>query len=528
MIQTNYNPDVLTCLANLSNDEVFTPPNLVNDMLDLLPAELWSNPDAKFLDPVCKSGVFLREMAKRLMKGLEKKIPDKQKRINHIFGNQLYGIAITELTALLSRRSVYCSKTANGKYSVCETFNDEQGNIRYERMQHTWQNGRCTYCGASQEVYDRGEDAETYAYNFIHTENPLELFLSTGAATTNKKLKKGQEMKFDVIIGNPPYQLSDAGHGRSASPIYHKFVEQAKKLQPRYLTMIIPARWFAGGKGLDEFRNEMLNDKHIRKLVDFENSNDVFPGVDVAGGICYFLWDRENPGTCEVTNFINGEAKKTERILNEFPIFIRHSQALPIIRKVLAKKENGGKNLSSVVSSRKPFGLPTNYAPKNSGIPCWFIQRIGLKYASEKDVQDEYKLLDKWKFLIPKAPIAGQTDFSKPVGFYYNGNTRIAKPGEACTESWIVAFASKSKREVESFKTYLFTKIIRFLLLQTVVSQDVTRGNFIFIPDLGKYEGVYTDGMLCKRWGITKEEWDFIDSKIKSVNDINNAENSDE
>lgn len=520
MQTTNYNPDVLTCLANLSNDEVLTPPTLVNNILDLLPKELWSNPDVKFLDPVSKSGVFLREIAKRLMKGLENKIPNQQQRINHIFENQLYGIAITELTALLSRRSVYCSKTANGKYAVADIFTNEQGNIYYERMQHTWSSagsdtkGKCTQCGASQEVYDRGDEAETYAYNFIHTENPTKLF-------------KEKNMKFDVIIGNPPYQLSDAGHGRSASPIYHKFVEQAKKLQPRYLTMIIPARWFAGGKGLDEFRNEMLNDKHIRKLVDFENSNDVFPGVPVAGGICYFLWDKDNAGTCEVTNYINGEAKKTERVLNDFPIFIRHSQALPIIRKVLAKKENGGKNLSSVVSSRKPFGLPTNYTPKNSGIPCWFIQRIGLKYATEKDVQDENKLLDKWKLLVPPAPIAGQTDFSKPVGFYYDGNTRIAKPSECCTESFIVAGAFSTKKEVESFKTYLFTKIVRFLLLQTVVSQHVTKDKFIFIPDLGKYEGIYTDEMLCKRWGITKEEWTFIDSKIKDIS-TSEAVDSDE
>lgn len=518
-LQTNYNPDVLSCLANLSNDEVFTPPNLVNNILDLLPNEFWSNPDAKFLDPVSKSGVFLREIAKRLINGLEKKIPNKQKRINHIFENQLYGIAITELTALLSRRSVYCSKTANGKYAICETFDNEQGNIRYERMQHNWMGGKCSLCGASEEVYDRGDEAESYAYNFIHTDNPANLF-------KNKKLKKGEEMKFDVIIGNPPYQLSDAGHGRSASPIYHKFIEQAKKLKPRYLCMIIPARWFAGGKGLDEFRNEMLKDKHIRKLVDFENSNDVFPGVDVAGGICYFLWDKENQGTCEVTNYISGEAKKSERILNEFPIFIRQSQALPIIRKVLAIKENGGKNLSSVVSSRKPFGLPTNYTPKSAGIPCWFIQKIGLKYASVGDVQDENKLLDKWKFLVPKAPIAGQTDFSKPVGFYYLGNTRIAKPGECCTESFIVAGAFNSHQEVLAFRTYVFTKIVRFLLLQTVISQDVTKQNFQFVPDLGIYNGEYTDEMLCKRWGITNEEWDFIDSKIKSVNDINNSTNA--
>src|SRR5690606_12009798 len=172
MIQTPYNPDVLSCLANLSNDEVFTPPNLVNDILDLLPAELWTNPAAKFLDPVSKRGVFLREMAKRLMKGLESHIPDKQERIDHIFTQQIYGIAITDLTALLSRRSVYCSKTANGKYSICETFGDEQGNIRYKMMKHTWQNGRCIYCGANQSEYDRDETLETYAYNFLHTGKP--------------------------------------------------------------------------------------------------------------------------------------------------------------------------------------------------------------------------------------------------------------------------------------------------------------------------------------------------------------------
>jgi len=503
MIQTNYNPDVLSCLANLSNDEVFTSPKLVNDILDLLPNELWTNPNIKFLDPVSKSGVFLREIAKRLMKGLETKLPNEQERGNHIFSQQLYGIAITELTALLSRRSVYCSKIANGKYSICTTFIDEQGNIRYKIMKHTWQSGKCVYCGASQDVYDRKDDLETYAYNFIHTTKPENIF----------------NMKFDVIVGNPPYQLSDGGNSRSAKPIYHKFIEQAKKLNPRYLTMITPARWYAGGKGLDDFRAEMLADRRIRKLVDFENSNDIFPGVDVAGGICYFLWDRDNKGQCEVVNIVDGKQVKSERFLDEFPILIRHSQAIPIIRKVLAKNENSGKRLSEMVSSRKPFGLPTNYTPKSRGIPCWFIQKIGLKYATINDITDDSNLLDKWKFLAPKAPIAGQTDFSKPVGFYYDGNTRISKPGECCTESFIVLGAFSTEKEVLAFKSYIFTKIVRFLLLQTVVSQDVTRGNFQFIPNLGKYEGEYTDKMLIKRWGVTEEEWNFIDSKIKNYSE---------
>jgi site-specific DNA-methyltransferase (adenine-specific) len=494
----NHNPDVLSCLANLSNDEVFTTPQMVNQILDLLPKEIWTDENVRFLDPFCKSGVFLREIASRLDAGLEKKIQDKQTRINHILSNQVFGIAITDLTALLSRRSLYCSKTANGKYSICETFDDPQGNIRFERVEHTWENSRCIFCGASQQEYDRGEELETHAYQFLHTNNPEELF----------------DMKFDVIVGNPPYQLNDGGYGKSASPIYQKFVQQAKKLNPRFITMIIPSRWFAGGRGLDKFREEMLNDHRIRQIVDFENSSEVFPGVDIAGGVCYFLWERDSNSPCEVTNFHNGQRVVSIRKLNEFPTFIRQSKAVSIVRKVLTFKENGDRRLSEVVYPSKPFGLRTFYTPKDKGIPCWFIQKIGLKYANETDVTDENGLLNKWKLLLPKAPIAGQTDFSKPVGFYYEGNTRIAKPGECCTESYIVSCAFSTKAEVLSFKSYLFTKTVRFLLLQAVISQDVTRRNFNFVPDLGKYQGAYTDEMLIKRWGITQDEWEFIDSKI--------------
>ncbi|MFN3950966.1 MAG: Eco57I restriction-modification methylase domain-containing protein [Thermaurantimonas sp.] len=495
----SYNPDVLTCLANLSNDEVFTPPNLVNDMLDLLPAELWSNPNAKFLDPVCKSGVFLREMAKRLMKGLETQIPDKQARINHIFSQQLYGIALTELTALLSRRSVYCSKTANGKYSVCETFDDEQGNIRYERMKHTWSNGKCTYCGASQDVYDRGEEAETYAYNFIHTENPLQLFKDTN-------------MKFDVIVGNPPYQLSDGGFGKSAAPLYHKFVQQAKRLNPKYLTMIIPSRWFAGGKGLDDFRKEMLNDNRIRKIVDFENAGDCFPGVDIAGGICYFLWDKDYKGDCDVLNVVNGNESHSIRALNEFSTFIRNSKAVPIVRKVLSLKE---KTMNTMVSSSKPFGLRTFVRPQKSGDIILRWQKGEGPY-KRSDITIGVEMIDMWKVI------------TSYVGYDHAGNPGrdgkrkvfskidILPPGTICTETYLVIGSFESEVKAQNLVGYMKSRFFRFLVSQFMYSHHITKDSYQFVP-IQDFSEPWTDEKLYKKYGLTEEEIAFIESMIRPM-----------
>lgn len=494
-----YNPDVLSCLANLSNDEVFTPPEVANAMLDMLPQELFSDPNTKFLDPACKSGVFLREIAKRLLTGLEPLFPDLQQRIDHIFHHQLYGIAITELTSLLSRRGVYCSKYPNSVYSVSR-FDDAEGNIRYKRIPHRWKNGKCVFCGAAQSQYDRDEMLETHAYELIHTTKPEDIF----------------KMKFDVIISNPPYQLSDGGGtGKSAKPIYQLFVQQAKKLAPKYLTMIIPSRWFSGGKGLDVFRAEMLSDKRIRNLVDYDNFKEVFPGVDLAGGACYFLWDRDNPGQCSVTNVSGNTQNTVSRNLDEYETFIRSNEAIAIVNKI--RKLNYKHYLSDVVYSRLPFGIPTTYAPVKHGVPCYFTQKLGLCNVCKEDITDSFGLINKWKFLVPKAPIAGQTDFSKPVAFYYDGNTRIAKPGEVCSESWLVAGAFDTEAETVAYKTYIFTKTVRFLLLQTVVSQNISKKNYCFIPDLGTYSGVYTDKRLCEMWGITPDEYEYIKLRIGEI-----------
>ncbi len=506
-MQINYNPDVLTCLANLSNDEVFTPPGLVNQMLDLLPPELWSNPDAKFLDPVTKTGVFLREMAKRLMKGLEPHFPDQQQRINHIFYHQLYGIAITELTSLLARRSVYCSKIANGKYSVCETFDTEQGNILFSKTNHAWQNGKCAFCGANQEVYERDDALETYAYQFIHTHQPEKIF----------------NMKFDVIVGNPPYQLSDGGFGKSAAPIYHKFVHQAKKLNPNYLTMIIPSRWFAGGKGLDDFRSEMLNDNRIRKIVDYENAGECFPGVDIAGGICYFLWEKDHKGSCDVVNVVNGNETHSVRALNEFPTFIRNSNAVPIIRKVLSINE---KTMNSMVSSRKPFGIPTNGRPQPSGdiILRW---QNGEGPYNRNEIITGTEMIDSWKVI------------TSYVGYDHAGNPGkdgkrkvfskidILPPGTVCTETYLVIGAFNSEIEAQNLVGYMKSRFFRFLVSQFMYSHHIAKESYQFVP-IQDYHESWSDEKLYKKYGLTEEEIAFIESMIRPMDNSPHQDSIDE
>jgi site-specific DNA-methyltransferase (adenine-specific) len=437
------------------------------------------------------------------MTGLEKKIPNKQKRINHIFTNQLYGIAITELTALLSRRSVYCSKTANGKYSVCETFDNEQGNIRYRRMQHTWQNGKCTYCGASQEVYDRGEEAESYAYNFIHTENPLTLF-------------KNKTMKFDVIIGNPPYQLNDGGGtGSSAKPIYNLFIEQAKKLNPRYLSMIIPARWYSGGKGLDDFRSEMLKDKRIRKLVDYADSRDCFPGVDIAGGVCYFLWDRDNKGICEVETIRKNEIIKSERYLDEFESFVRDNLAINIIHKVKGKSQNF---LDNVVSSRMPFGIVSSVRPEKTG-DLDLITSAGSGKISSSKVISGKDLIDKWKVMLSKASNdhAGQPDKEGKRRVF--SRVEVLPPKTVCTESYLIIGKYESQLEAENMAKYLKTKFCRFLVSSILLTQNITKSKFIFVPNLPMSEE-WTDEKLYKKYGLTEEEIAYIESMIRPMENV--------
>lgn len=501
MPENNYNPDVLSCIANLSSDEVFTPPQLANRMLDVLPADLWSNRQATFLDPGCKSGVFLREIVKRLDKGLEMQFPNRQKRLDHIFKNQVFGLAITDLTALLSRRSVYCSKTADGKYSVCGSFDNPEGNIRFRRVEHTWENGRCVFCGASNVTYDRGKELESHAYEFIHRKSLDEVF----------------DMKFDVIVSNPPYQMGSDGGTRDV-PIYHKFVEQAKKLNPRFLSMIIPSRWMAGGLGLSEFRRAMLEDRHIRKLADYPAASEIFPGVEVKGGVCYFLWERDSEGDCAVTT-VRGDdvVGPVNRNLGEYDVFVRDSQALGILRKVQSKKEP---SITEILSVDKEFGWTSNFdgfheKERSGDVPLFYIRKMkrGVGYIARKAVTKSDHLIDTWKVLVPQAFNGGDG-----LPHQIMGKPLIAPSPSVCTQSFLFLHIG-SRNAAKSLQSYYTTRFFRFLVSLRKITQHGTHSTYTWVPQQA-WDRIWTDEMLYKKYGLTKNDIAFIESRVRTMDGV--------
>lgn len=518
------NPDVLTCIANLSNDEVFTPPAFANQMLDLLAdawalshdgANIWADSTVRFLDPFTKSGVFPREITLRLTEGLEFEIPDLQKRIDHILTKQVFGIGITQLTALLARRSVYCSKWANSAHSIGKSFTTEDGNIWFERTEHTWVSGRCPFCGASQAEYARGDELETHAYAFIHTTN------------IKARIARmfGADMHFDVIIGNPPYQLSDGGFGTSAAPIYQLFVEKALDLDPRFAVFVTPSRWFAGGKGLDGYRSRMLADRRMRSIVDFPKLYDAFPGVKIRGGISYFLWERDYDGPCSIQTMQDGKpvGEPADRYLDAYDVLVRRNEAVSILEKVTEKGES---TLENRVSSRKPFGLATNFhgkvSNKNIADPVQLFANQRTDWIARKDIPVNADWVDDWKVLmtaVQGTSAAVETKFlSKP---------RLAGPGIACTETYLVAGRFETEQEALRYLAYLRTRFVRFLVSLRKSTQHATKDVYAFVPDV-PLDQDWTDAKLYKRYGLTTDEIAFIESQVAEHIDATTEDTIDE
>lgn len=509
------NPDVLTCIANLSNDEVFTPPVLANRMLDTLAtawaadhggASLWADKTVRFLDPCTKSGVFLREVTSRLTNGLAEEIPDLAARVDHILTMQVFGIGITQLTSLLARRSVYCSKHANGTHSIARSLKSDDGHIWFKRTEHAWVDGRCTYCGVGRKTFDRGEELETHAYAFLHTDD-----IKTRVAELF-----GAEMQFDVIIGNPPYQMKGGAGGSSDSSIYHLFVEQALNLDPRYAVFVIPSRWLAGGRGMDEFRKGMLTGKHLRALTDYTKMSTAFPGVDFEGGVGYFLWDRDHQGDCDYTLVLGDEEQPAViRRLDEFDIFVRDTRAVGILKKVQAL---GERPMSDLVSGDTPFGLATNFAAfvekKFKGALKLYVsvnQKRVVGWMRDIGITKNRHLIPAWKLFLPKA--YGERG-AIPANVL--GPAIVAGPGSVCTQTYVVAGPFSSEAEAVSCDSYLRTRFARFLISLRKITQDLPRATYSWVPEQ-KWNCEWTEAALYKKYKITKDEVAFIDQMIRPM-----------
>ena len=507
--------DVLDCLANLSNDEVFTSPAVVNRMLDTLPEALWSNPNAKFLDPFTKSGVFLREIAKRLMKGLATVIPDPQERLDHILGQQLYGIAITQLTALMARRTLYCSKdTTELAHCLTDVFAQQgnpDGNIYFAPCEHTFVRGKCSYCGATEREFgaEQRTALEQHAYLFIHNKNPY------------------KEMQFDVIIGNPPYQMSDGSGGSSDSavPIYNKFVEQAIMLNPRYLCMIIPSKWMVGGRGLKKFRENMVENKKIKILYDFENSKDCFPGQNLDGGVCYFLLDREYKGKTDyIFRSNDGEEIKSKRFLknNYFEYIIRNNRVLSII-----EESSSEESFSKIVSQVRPYGIrgflfntPERYPNSNlsfkpfeKALKIYGVKGIkgGAKriigYISRDIVTNGFDSIDKYKLFFTTSY---STNAINPPEIIK------AQPNEICTETFLLVGPFDTEKEQLNCLKYMNTKFFKFLLYLGKGTMHVTKSVFGLIP-LQDFDEEWSDEKLYRKYGLTAEEIAYIEKMVRPM-----------
>ncbi|MCV7645109.1 Eco57I restriction-modification methylase domain-containing protein [Micrococcus luteus] len=510
-------PDVLETLAQLPNDDVYTPPKVAAAMLDILPMHVWSEPHYTWLDPATKSGVYLREVFKRLMVGLAKWEPNGAMRREHILRNMLFGAATTQINGEVARRSLYQTKNATGVEVKDESlrdlivsFDQPAGNVPFVETGHTFRgegaNRRCSWCGAPEALVR--ESREQYAYSFIHHLYPT---------------AELEHMKFDVIVGNPPYQIGVEGNTRTR-PLYQLFVERAIALNPRYIVMITPSRWFTGGLGLDEYRDRMINDRRLKVIVDHPKIFDVFPQAKIRGGVSYFLWDRDYGGDCAFSTRIDGRiiSTATRDIREGHGVLIRDNTASALVHQVLEHTEH---SVEELFYPRLAFSQEwrTNFRgdseqPIAGGIPI--IHNGGVGYVREQSFERNRDVADMWKVLLPKAS-SGDTaqDSQGRIIDVVLGEPIAVAPGSVCTESYFVAGAFETRDETENYAHYLATKFVRFLVLQRKATQDITADRFRFAPALD-FTRAWSDEDLYAHFNLTQDHIDYIESSIKprSVN----------
>jgi site-specific DNA-methyltransferase (adenine-specific) len=499
-------PDILEVIADLSNDEVRTPPRIADAMLDLLPDKVWSDPTLRWLDPGCKTGIFPRQITRRLVDGLADVIPDRQARLDHILREQIFAIAITTLTAMMSRRTVYCSKDASSEYSVVRMPNPD-GNIWFDRVEHSYDTeGRCSECGAISSQVEVFSSRDNYAYALIHE----------GGRTA---LVKDLDMNFDVVVGNPPYQMDDIG-GHRPVPLYNHFVEQAIELDPSYILFITPSRWMAGGLGLSSYRQKMLGDDRLRALVDYPVASEVFPGVEIKGGVSYFLWDREHSGECDVTTVRGGEPYgPVPRHLGQHDVFVRDARALAILERVVAARDEA---FEEVVASVRPFGNRLrsnfqNYSKLQSAgdrIPLYMNEGAKRRkyWVSEAFVENNQALADAWKIYLPKAG----SDGGKKLPDVVIGKPFVGEPGSVCTETYLAIGPFGTEDEATSAFAYLTTRFARFLISLRKPGQDTIPSTFRWVPKQS-WDREWTDEELFAKYGITEDEQAYIVEMIKDM-----------
>jgi len=515
-------PDVLETLAQLPNDDVYTPPKVVAAMLDILPEHVWSEPDYRWLDPATKSGIYLREVFKRLMVGLAEWQPDGLKRREHILKSMIFGAATTQLNGEIARRTLYQTRDATGVEvkdpsleDLVVHFDYPEGNVPYVETEHVLDKKQqfCTVCRAPAKLIR--ERRESFAYSFIHGTYPT---------------KELAAMKFDVIVGNPPYQIGmDDGKGNrtaNITPLYNLFVEKAIAMNPRYLVMITPSRWFAGGKGLNEFRDRMIADRRLRVLVDNPKQYDVFPQAEIQGGVSYFLWDRDHDGDCEFATRLGGVTRDvaTRDLRDGEGVVLRDNYAAAIVGKV-TKHPSADGFLGEIVSPMDPFGqgLKTNYGgkpglplsvePQPGMIPLIFATKVA--YTSPAALERRHEWLERWKVLLPMAYNGGrQFGPNGEVVETVIGEPIALAPGSACTQSYLVAGHFGDPEQAENYAHYLSTKFVRFLVLQRKISQHVTPDRFAFVP-IVDFSQRWTDLDLYSRFELAPEEIAYIEASIK-------------